>query len=325
MWRARRRRRDRHPTAGRAPGQPGHRRRLEEALVRIGSRWRRRGAAHRVHGIQQRTAVVGRAIRVSRADGDDPLLIQTGRTTWSSRAARAARTARPSRTGRGEAGLAISLVSHHRPTGQHHGAGRSALVRASVRSRVAVLGAIVRRSAPIALFALLGCLLVSCTSSTAGAGVTPSIAGRWSVTYGAPTVVTISVSGHSSYTMTGARGVAVLGDHCRLRVGTLLARFTGTGGTYTGRHGLWDESTCAFVRWTTLRLTLAGNTASARLGDGEAITYTRRGAAPVPTANGTSWLWLVPGAAVVLIAVLVWAYARRRRQSAASSALHPSI
>jgi hypothetical protein len=61
------------------------------------------------------------------------------------------------------------------------------------------------------------------------------------------------------------------------------------------------------VRWTSLQLTLAGNTASARLGDGEAITYTRHGAAPVPASNATLWLWLVIGAAVVLIALLAWA------------------
>jgi hypothetical protein len=165
---------------------------------------------------------------------------------------------------------------------------------------------------------MLGCLLVGCSSSTAGTGSTPSIAGRWSVTYGAPTVVTISATGHSSYTMTGAHPVAVIGDHCRLRAGTLLARFTGTGGTYSGRHGLWDQSTCAFVRWTALRLTLAGKTASARLGDGETITYTRRGAAPAPASAGTTWLWLVIGIVVVLIALLVWAYGRRRRRLAAS-------
>jgi LPXTG-motif cell wall-anchored protein len=171
----------------------------------------------------------------------------------------------------------------------------------------------VRRSAPITLIALLGYVLVACTSSTAGTGATSSIAGRWSVTYGAPTIVTISAKGHSSYTMTGARAVAVIGDHCRLRSGTLLARFTGAGATFSGRHGLWDERTCAFVKWIPLRLTVAGNTASARLGDGEAITYTRRGAAPVAATDGTSWLWLVIAVAVVLIALLVWAYRRRRR------------
>jgi hypothetical protein len=161
---------------------------------------------------------------------------------------------------------------------------------------------------------MLGCILVACTSSTDGTGTTPSIAGRWSVMYGAPTVVTISATGQSSYTMTGARAVAVVGDHCRLRAGTLLARFTGTGDTYSGRHGLWDETTCAFVSWTTLRLTLAGNTASAQLGNGETRTYTRLGAVPDATTHATSWPWLVLAVALVLIAVLVWAYARRRRR-----------
>jgi LPXTG-motif cell wall-anchored protein len=175
-----------------------------------------------------------------------------------------------------------------------------------------------RSSVRTTVTALLGCALVACTSTTAGVGTTASIAGRWNVTYGAPTVVTIAAAGRSSYTMTGAHAVAVIGDHCRLRAGTLLAGFTGTGGTYSGRHGLWDESTCAFVRWTTLRLTLEGDTASARLGDGEVITYTRRGEVPVPAAGGSSWPWLLVSGAVVLVALLAWAYARRRSRRTAS-------
>lgn len=171
-----------------------------------------------------------------------------------------------------------------------------------------------RRSVSTILIALLACVLVACTSSTAGTGSNSPIAGRWSVTYGAPTVVTISAAGHSSYTMTGARAVAVIGDHCRLRAGTLLARFSGSGATYSGRHGLWDESTCAFVSWTTLRLTLTGNTASAQFGNGETRTYTRLGAGPDAATHATSWLWLVVGVVVAPIAVLVWAYARRRRR-----------
>ena len=159
-------------------------------------------------------------------------------------------------------------------------------------------------------------MLVACTSSTSGTGTGPSIAGRWSVTYGAPTVVTISASRHSSYTMTGARVVTVVESHCRLRVGTLLARFTGTGDTYSGRHGLWNVTTCAFAGWTTMRLTLAGDTASAQMGNGSTITYRRLSGAVHDAAvtNASWWPWLVVVAVVVLIAVLVSAYARHRRR-----------
>jgi len=116
--------------------------------------------------------------------------------------------------------------------------------------------------------------------------------------------------------MTGTRAVAVVGGHCRLRAGTLLARFTGTGDTYSGRHGLWDQTTCAFVSWTTLRLTLSGATASAQMGNGETRTYTRlRDAVPDAATNADWWLWVVVAVAVVLIAVLAWAYGRRRRRT----------
>jgi hypothetical protein len=112
-------------------------------------------------------------------------------------------------------------------------------------------------------------------ASQPAAASTTSVTGDWIVTYGAPAVVTISASG-GSYDLTAKTPVLVAGGAtCYLPTGTLIATFSGSGTSYSGQHGLWYTSNCAFAYWTSLSLTLSGNTLAGVLGDGEAYTFTR--------------------------------------------------
>lgn len=81
------------------------------------------------------------------------------------------------------------------------------------------------------------------------------IVGDWSVTYGAPAVVTMSRSS-TGYTVTAKSLIRVVGASCDLPTGTVLATFSGSGTSYSGRHGLWFPSDCSFASWTPINLTL---------------------------------------------------------------------
>ena len=105
--------------------------------------------------------------------------------------------------------------------------------------------------------------------------------GDWSLKNPSPSVLTISGS-NGSYTVTAKSRVQVTGSSCFLPPGTLIATFSGSGPSFTGRHPLWDVSTCSFVRWTPVTVTLAGTTLTVVLGNGEHHVWTRIGNTPLP-------------------------------------------
>jgi alpha-tubulin suppressor-like RCC1 family protein len=115
----------------------------------------------------------------------------------------------------------------------------------------------------------------------AGGPVNASLPGDWSVTYGSPSVVTISYA-NGSYTVIAKSPVEVTGGPCFLPPGTLIATFSGSGPTFTGQHGLWYTPTCSFARWTPLTVILAGTALTVVLGNGERHVLTRIGNPQLP-------------------------------------------
>jgi len=107
------------------------------------------------------------------------------------------------------------------------------------------------------------------------------IPGDWSVTYGSPSVVTISGSA-GSYTVRAKSRVQVNGTSCFLAPGTLLATFSGSGGSYSGRHSLWQPSNCSFASWDPMTLTLKGTKLTAVLAGFGPIVFTKIRSAIVP-------------------------------------------
>jgi uncharacterized protein (DUF2147 family) len=102
--------------------------------------------------------------------------------------------------------------------------------------------------------------------ATASASSDP-VVGDWRVTFGNTTVVAISGSG-GTYTVTATEPVQVTGSSCFLPPGTLIATFSGSGGSYSGQGGLWYTANCAFDEWTSLEVTLEGDTLTAKYGNG---------------------------------------------------------
>jgi hypothetical protein len=104
-------------------------------------------------------------------------------------------------------------------------------------------------------------------NSAAAAATSDPIVGQWNVTYGAPAVVNMTLSG-GEYTETASTPVVVVGSSCSLSAGTVIATFALTGpGTYAGQHGLWSTNDCSFDTWTDMTLSLSsdGNTLTAVL------------------------------------------------------------
>ena len=134
--------------------------------------------------------------------------------------------------------------------------------------------------------------------------------------YGNATVVRIGSTGTDKYSMTARTPVQVVGGStsCHLPVGTVLATFSGHGTSYTGRHGLWSRSNCAFAYWTSVNLTVNGKTALATL-DGESLTLTRVPAAAA--TSGDAWLWLV--LVLVVVGAIAYLVVRRRRLARSGS------
>jgi hypothetical protein len=113
---------------------------------------------------------------------------------------------------------------------------------------------------------------MSATSSTSD-----PIVGDWLVTYGNTTVVAMSYSG-GVYTETATQPVKLTGgSSCFLPPGTVIATFSWSGNSYSGQHGLWYTSDCSFAEWTSLKLTLAGDTLTGVLGSGGEVVFTRVG------------------------------------------------
>jgi hypothetical protein len=132
--------------------------------------------------------------------------------------------------------------------------------------------------------------------TSVGASVAPaastsdSIVGDWYVTYGNTTVVEITESG-GMFTITATEPVEVSGGSCFIPAGTVLARGISETATdkYSGEGGLWYESTCAFAYWTSLELTLEGETLQGSYGSGCAAgcgpVFTRQAVAAPPKAS----------------------------------------
>lgn len=174
-------------------------------------------------------------------------------------------------------------------------------------------------------------LLLAITLSTAllaGCGrtaspVSPTVVGKWNVTYGAPVIVSVELTGTDAYSMTAANPVTLTGGSpCQLPVGTTIATFSGRGASYTGQHGLWNTSNCSFARWTTLRLALNGNTAIANLGTGGILDLTRMPVAVTAKEHPTGWLWLV--LIVFPVSLIAYLLVRRRRRGSGSATQSPS-
>jgi Bacterial Ig-like domain (group 3) len=110
----------------------------------------------------------------------------------------------------------------------------------------------------------------------AAAATSDPIVGDWNVTYGAPAVVTMTLSG-GLYTVTAKTPVEVTGATCFLPIGTTIATFSSTGSnTYSGQHGLWYTSNCSFGQWDPMTCTLSGNTLSCILSGGYGtVTFTK--------------------------------------------------
>jgi hypothetical protein len=140
-----------------------------------------------------------------------------------------------------------------------------------------------RRLSYIVAVALIAAVLSSMGLSRIGntpavAATADPIVGDWNVTYGAPAVVTMTLSA-GVYTVTAKTPVRVTGSSCDLPIGTIIATFSSTGGnSYSGQHGLWYISDCSFGFWDGLSLTLSsdGNTLTGVLAGGYGtVTFTK--------------------------------------------------
>lgn len=127
--------------------------------------------------------------------------------------------------------------------------------------------------------------VLACAAESAVAAGVPTVApstssltpvGKWNVTYGAPAVVRIKRTSAHHYKMTAVTPVRITGGSCSLPKGTVIAKFHGKAGSYTGRHGLWYPTTCAFAYYTSLTMTQkSGSKIVEHLGNGEVHTLTR--------------------------------------------------
>jgi hypothetical protein len=142
-----------------------------------------------------------------------------------------------------------------------------------------------------------------------------TIVGTWKVTYGSPAVVKIELTGANAYTMTAKTPVTLTGgSSCHLAIGTVIATFSGSGSSYTGRHGLWHRNDCLFAYWTTLSLTLNGNRVIETLGNGEAHTLARVPLAVTTNNRAKSWWWLWLLLLALIIVTIAYFIFRRKRQ-----------
>ena len=142
-------------------------------------------------------------------------------------------------------------------------------------------------AAVLALCAALGGSTITVLEPASASASTDSVVGNWRVTFGNTTVVAITNSG-GTYTVTATEPVQVTGSSCYLPPGTVIATFSGSGNSYSGQGGLWFTSNCAFDEWTSLEVTLEGDTLAAKYGNGcasspscEKAIFTRVTAPPV--------------------------------------------
>jgi alpha-tubulin suppressor-like RCC1 family protein len=116
------------------------------------------------------------------------------------------------------------------------------------------------------------------------------LVGDWAVTYGSPSVVSIRFA-DGMYSVIGKTPVQVTGAACSLPAGTLIATFDGSGGSYSGRHGVWWTNSCGFDQWAAMTATLGGGgrTITATIAGLPGTTvFTREArATPTPTVRPT--------------------------------------
>ncbi|MGB7051692.1 MAG: hypothetical protein WBG41_08995 [Acidimicrobiales bacterium] len=135
-----------------------------------------------------------------------------------------------------------------------------------------------RRLAVMALTVAIGASLASiATTSVAHAAATSKshVTGKWNED-GVTGAFKIKRTGHHAYSVTTTIPTELVGgSSCRLPIGTIVQTFSGTGTTFTGQNALWYVSNCSFDAWTTLTLTLTGNTIIEHVGNGQTVTLTR--------------------------------------------------
>jgi hypothetical protein len=92
-------------------------------------------------------------------------------------------------------------------------------------------------------------LLFSPLSSALSPG--ESLVGAWRYQGEPELLVEISTSA-GNYTVTALEDTHVANSSCPLAAGTVLEKFSESGGGYSGQAALWNTSTCAFLEWATL-------------------------------------------------------------------------
>lgn len=140
----------------------------------------------------------------------------------------------------------------------------------------------------LALCSVLGGSTITMLEPATASASSDPVVGDWRVTFGNTTVVAISNSG-GTYTVTATEPIQVTGSTCYLPPGTVIATFSGSGGSYSGQGGLWFMSNCSFAEWTSLEITLEGDMLTAKYGNGcasspscEKAIFTRVTSPPAP-------------------------------------------
>ncbi|MHB8960683.1 MAG: FGLLP motif-containing membrane protein, partial [Candidatus Limnocylindrales bacterium] len=105
------------------------------------------------------------------------------------------------------------------------------------------------------------------------------LAGDWDATDGFSPTSRMITFGGGTYSVTTKTPVHIGGGTCSMPSGTLIATFTGSGGTYVGRLSLWRTDTCGFAGWSAMRATLGadGRTLTLIVQNGQTLHWRRVG------------------------------------------------
>jgi hypothetical protein len=118
-------------------------------------------------------------------------------------------------------------------------------------------------------------LVVGLLFAIAQLRVVDPLVGDWNITAGAPATVRISRTA-DGYSMSATTPLRIhTSATCDAPAGTVLATFSGTAPTYTGKLGRWDVATCKFFDWNPTTLTLGDGTVDVVLADGERFVLVR--------------------------------------------------
>jgi hypothetical protein len=88
----------------------------------------------------------------------------------------------------------------------------------------------------LALCSALGGSTITMLEPASASASSDPVVGDWRVTFGNTTVVAISDSG-GTYTVTATEPLQVTGSSCYLPPGTVIATFSGSGGSYSAQGG----------------------------------------------------------------------------------------